>query len=101
MVRRIINWLKPGGRFVASLGSGECPGWIGEWLGAEMFFSRYDASTYELLVRAVGLNIEHAELVDQDNDDARFLWAIARRSADKLTQFHSKTDGYAERLIGS
>ncbi len=82
MVRRIINWLKPGGRFVASLGSGECPGWMGEWLGAEMFFSHYDASTYELLVRAVGLNIEHAELIDQDNDDARFLWAIARRSAD-------------------
>jgi cyclopropane fatty-acyl-phospholipid synthase-like methyltransferase len=82
LLRRIVNWLKPGGLFVASLGSRECPGWTGEWLGAEMFFSHYDASTYQRLVRAAGLNIEHAELVDQDNEDGRFLWVITRRSAD-------------------
>jgi SAM-dependent methyltransferase len=82
LLRRIVSWLKPGGMFVASLGSGECPGWIGEWLGTEMFFSHYDASTYERLVRDAGLNIELAELVDQDNDDGQFLWVIARRNAD-------------------
>jgi cyclopropane fatty-acyl-phospholipid synthase-like methyltransferase len=79
LLRRIAIWLKPEGMFIASLGSGECPDWMGEWLGVEMFFSHYDASTYERLVREAGFKIERAELVDQDNDDARFLWVIARR----------------------
>jgi cyclopropane fatty-acyl-phospholipid synthase-like methyltransferase len=79
LFRRIAEWLKPDGLFIASLGSRECADWTGEWLGTEMFFSHYDASTYERLVREAGFNIELAELVDQDNDDARFLWVIARR----------------------
>jgi 2-polyprenyl-3-methyl-5-hydroxy-6-metoxy-1,4-benzoquinol methylase len=81
LLRRIADWLKPDGLFIASLGSDECADWVGEWLGAEMFFSHYDASTYERLVREAGFNIEIAELVDQDNDDARFWWVIARRQA--------------------
>jgi 2-polyprenyl-3-methyl-5-hydroxy-6-metoxy-1,4-benzoquinol methylase len=81
LLRRIADWLKPGGLFIASLGSGECADWTGEWLGTEMFFSHYDADTYERLVRESRFNIEHAEVVDQDNDDARFLWVIARRQA--------------------
>lgn len=79
LLRRIANWLKPGGLFIASLGADECADWIGEWLGARMFFSHYDANRYERLVREAGLNIEHAEIVDQDKDDARFLWVMARR----------------------
>lgn len=80
LLRRIAGWLKPGGTFLASLGSGQCADWRGEWLGTEMFFSHYDADTNARLVRAAGLAIELAELVDQDDDDARFLWVIARRS---------------------
>jgi cyclopropane fatty-acyl-phospholipid synthase-like methyltransferase len=81
LFRRIADWLKPDGLFIASLGWDECADWVGEWLGTEMFFSHYDASTYEGLVREAGFNIELAEVVDQDNDDARFLWVIARRQA--------------------
>jgi cyclopropane fatty-acyl-phospholipid synthase-like methyltransferase len=81
LLRHIASWLKPDGLFIASLGSGECADWIGEWLGTEMFFSHYDASTNERLIREAGFNIEHAEVVDQDNDDGRFLWVIARRQA--------------------
>jgi SAM-dependent methyltransferase len=80
LLRRVVNWLKPAGVFVASLGSRECPDWKGPWLGTEMFFSHYDAETNERLVRNAGLIVEHAELVDDDNDDARFLWVIARRN---------------------
>jgi 2-polyprenyl-3-methyl-5-hydroxy-6-metoxy-1,4-benzoquinol methylase len=79
LLQRVAHWLKPDGLLIASLGSSDCAGWIGEWLGAEMFFSHYDAGTYERLVRAAGFTIECAELVDQDKDDARFLWVIARR----------------------
>jgi SAM-dependent methyltransferase len=78
LLRRMTNWLKPGGLLVASLGSGDCADWRGGWLGVEMFFSHYDSSTNERLVCEAGLKIECAEVVNQDHDDARFLWVIAR-----------------------
>jgi SAM-dependent methyltransferase len=78
LLRRIANWLKPRGLLVASLGSGDCAEWRGEWLGAEMFFSHYDAHVYQRLVCDAGLTIEYTEVVDQDNDDGRFFWVIAR-----------------------
>jgi 2-polyprenyl-3-methyl-5-hydroxy-6-metoxy-1,4-benzoquinol methylase len=81
LLRRVVDWLKPNGLFIASLGSDECADWVGEWLGTEMFFSHYDAGTYGRLVREAGFHIERAALVDQDNEDARFLWVIARRQA--------------------
>lgn len=77
LLRRIARWLKPDGLFIASLGAGECVDWMGEWLGAEMFFSHYDAATYQRLVREAGFMIDHAEVIDQDHDNARFLWVIA------------------------
>lgn len=85
LLQRIALWLKPGGIFLGSLGSGPCAGWRGEWLGAEMFFSHYGADANERLVRDAGFIIECAELVDQDNEVARFLWVIARRGDDGAT----------------
>jgi SAM-dependent methyltransferase len=79
LLRRIASWLKPGGVFLASLGADESPDWKGNWLGVEMFFSHYGAEANEQLVRDAGLNIEEAAVVDQDNEDARFLWVVARR----------------------
>ncbi len=79
LLQRVANWLKPAGIFLASLGAGDLPGWRGEWLGAEMFFSHYDAETNRRLVRDAGFAIERAELIDQDQDDGRFLWVVARR----------------------
>ena len=64
--------------FLASLGSGELPDSREEWLGTQMFFSHYDAQTNEKLVRDAGFSVERAELVDQDNEHARFLWVVAR-----------------------
>jgi hypothetical protein len=43
-----------------------------------MFFSHYDAQANEQLVRDAGFSIERAELVDQGNEQGRFLWDIAR-----------------------
>jgi SAM-dependent methyltransferase len=82
LLRRIARWLKPEGIFLGSLGADPCDDWRGDWLGAEMFFSHYGARMNEQLVRDAGLAIERAELVDQDDDDARFLWVIARRGSD-------------------
>jgi SAM-dependent methyltransferase len=81
LLRRIAGWLKPGGVFMASLGSGQCEEWSGKWLGAEMYFSHYDSDANKRLVCDAGLTIERAEVVNQDNEDAQFLWIIARRGA--------------------
>jgi SAM-dependent methyltransferase len=78
---RIAEWLRPGGVFVGSLGAGSLPDWRGQWLGTEMFFSHYDASTSIALLRKAGFAIERMEQVDQDNEDSQFLWVVARRPA--------------------
>jgi 2-polyprenyl-3-methyl-5-hydroxy-6-metoxy-1,4-benzoquinol methylase len=80
LLRRIAGWLKSDGVLVASFGSRQCEEWSGEWLGAEMYFSHYDSDANKRLVCDVDLGIERAEVVNQDDEDAQFLWIIARRS---------------------
>ena len=79
LLRRIATWLRPGGVLVASLGATRSANWRGEWLGTEMFFSHHDADINLRLVADAGLAVVRSELADQDNEDARFLWVLARR----------------------
>jgi cyclopropane fatty-acyl-phospholipid synthase-like methyltransferase len=78
LLRRIAAWLKPGGVFVGSFGADDLDDWRGQWLGTEIFFSHYSAQTNERLAHEAGLLLEKAEVVPQDNEDARFLWMVAR-----------------------
>jgi hypothetical protein len=44
-----------------------------------MFFGGHDgAEVNEQLVRQAGFDVEEAAVVDQDNEDGRFLWVVAR-----------------------
>jgi SAM-dependent methyltransferase len=79
LLKQIALWLRPGGVFVGSLGAGSLPDWEGKWMGTEMFFSHYDASTNIELLGEAGFDIERMEQVDQDNEDSRFLWIVAKR----------------------
>ena len=81
LFRRIHEWLRPGGVFLASLGAGDSPDWTGEWLGVEMFFSHFDAETNLRLVTGAGFVIERQEVVaeDEDGDPVSFLWVLAQR----------------------
>lgn len=81
LLKQIVEWLRPGGVFVGSLGADSLPDWTGPWLGTEMFFSHYEAGTNIALLREAGFAVERMEQVDQDNDQARFLWVVARRPA--------------------
>jgi SAM-dependent methyltransferase len=81
LLRRIASWLKPEGVFLASLGADQSADWRGSWLGVEMFFSHYGAEVNEQLVRQAGFNIVEATVVNQDNEDGRFLWVAARLAA--------------------
>jgi ubiquinone/menaquinone biosynthesis C-methylase UbiE len=78
LLRRIGGWLKPGGLLVASLGADALNDWRGEWLGTEMFFSHYDAEANIALLRGAGFVIDQSEVMQQDNESARFLWVVAR-----------------------
>jgi hypothetical protein len=53
--------------------------WLGEWPGTPMFFSHHDPEGAKRLVTEAGLRLELAELVEQDNENATFLWIAARR----------------------
>jgi SAM-dependent methyltransferase len=77
LLRQIAIWLKPGGVFLASLGTDDLPCRTESWLRVQMFFSHYDATRNAQLVEAAGLKIQQMEIVGQDNEDARFLWVIA------------------------
>jgi hypothetical protein len=81
----VAAWLKPDGLLVASLGADASCDWTGEWLGTEMFFSHYDSETNLALLQGAGFTIECSEVMDQDNEEARFLWIIARSAADAAT----------------
>ena len=81
LLQKIGTWLKPRGVLVASFGAGQLCDWRGEWLGVEMFFSHFDAEANEQLVRDAGFAIEQSKLVEQDNEDSRFLWVVARLAA--------------------
>lgn len=75
----IGSWLKPGGIFVGSFGTGEAHDWTGQWLGAEMFFSHNGEATNVALVRRAGLELLRVEAMKQDDEDTRFLWILARK----------------------
>jgi SAM-dependent methyltransferase len=88
---RIHGWLRPGGWLLASLPATDNPGWRGEWLGVEMFFSGYDAETTLELARDAGLEVvDHSleTVLEPDWEDGRmgetygevrWLWLLARR----------------------
>jgi SAM-dependent methyltransferase len=78
LVGRIAEWLRPDGTFIASLGP-SAGDWTGTWLGVPMFFSHNDPKEAEEIIRDAGLLLELAELVEQDNEEATFLWIIARK----------------------
>lgn len=79
LLARVGAWLKPGGVFVGSFGAGEAHDWTGEWLGVPMFFSHRGEAVSVALVQQAGLELLRAEAVQQDNEDARFLWVLARK----------------------
>ena len=76
----VKRWLRPGGVFVAALGSGDMPDWTGEWLGVPMFFSSHDANENLRLLAAAGLEVVRDEVVAmrEPEGEVTFLWVICR-----------------------
>ena len=84
LLRRIREWLRPGGVLIASFGVEDDPGGVeANWLGVDMYFSQYSARVSRRLVEEAGLDVESAEILVEPEDrvDARFLWIVARAPA--------------------
>ena len=87
MLERIHSWLKKGGCLVASLGASDDEGSHGDFHGAEMFWSSYGVEGNKTLLRDVGFELMHAEVLegsdglDPSDPDygVQFLWVLAKR----------------------
>lgn len=83
LLRRVARWLKPGGLFVASMGSGEDPGSVeDEWVGGvPMCFAGHAVQTNEEPVEEAGLRVVSArtEAVREEGGDVTFLWMVAKK----------------------
>ncbi|HEY2868476.1 MAG TPA: class I SAM-dependent methyltransferase [Gaiellales bacterium] len=76
----VRRWLRPGGVFLASLGSGDLAGSTGEWLGVPMFFSSHSAPENRRLLDEAGLEAVRDEIVTmhEPEGDVTFHWVIRR-----------------------
>jgi SAM-dependent methyltransferase len=74
--RRIHAWLRPGGLFVATLGSGDNPDERStDFFGTPMYWSHHDAETNRALLRAAGFRILRADEVEDEGETP--LWVLA------------------------
>ena len=80
LFRSVRRWLRPGGVFLASLGSGDLPEWTGDWLGVPMFFSSHSAGENRRLLDEAGLEAVHDEIVTmrEPEGEVTFHWVIRR-----------------------
>jgi hypothetical protein len=80
MLARIASWLRPGGRVLATLGTGGGD-WSGEWLGVPMFFSSIEPDAARAALTGAGLEIDLDETVtiQEPEGEATFLWLLATR----------------------
>ena len=82
LLKSIVEWLRPGGLFVATMGTvSEEVGFEEDWLGVPMCWSSYDAETNRRLVEESGLHIVSAqeETAEEDGKPVTFLWVVAEK----------------------
>lgn len=72
----IRSWLRPGGLFAGTLGSGDNPeGREPDFFGAAMAWSHFDAETNERMLREAGFELERAEVIADEGEHP--LWVLA------------------------
>jgi ubiquinone/menaquinone biosynthesis C-methylase UbiE len=81
LLASIQRWLRGCGWLLITFETGDEPGVVGDWLGAPMFFSHFDARTSERLVREVGFEVVWAEEETQSEGERAvpYLWLLARK----------------------
>ena len=80
---RLAGWLRPDGYLLFTIEPHDEPGVVGDWLGAPMFLSQFDAETTLGLVRDAGFEIvrQAVETQLEGSRGVAYLWVLARRSS--------------------
>jgi len=81
ILRRIHQWLRPGGYMLISLEAGDIDAVMGEWLGVPMFLSCFDPETMKQLVIEAGFELLETAIETQKelNTEVPYLWLLARK----------------------
>lgn len=77
LLRNIAEWLRPGGCFVATTGSGAWTGTEDNWLGSgsTMWWSHADAPTYREWISGAGLTVEREDFLPEGDGGHALFWA--------------------------
>ena len=81
---RILDWLRPGGWLMLSLGTSDNAGQIEpDWLGVPTFFAGFTPETNERLSRENRFDLEISEIREEitagpSGGPERFRWVIAK-----------------------
>ena len=81
LLRRIARWLRPGGGFVANLGTSGGDAFAEDWHGVPMYWSSWDQRTNRRLLEAAGLDVlvDSIETSVEDGEPVTFQWVVARK----------------------
>jgi cyclopropane fatty-acyl-phospholipid synthase-like methyltransferase len=83
MFARVFSWLRPGGRFMLSLGAGDTRDEIQEdWLGVPMFFAGFEPEANERALLDAGFELELSETrseIEPGEGEATFHWVVAKK----------------------
>ena len=75
-IARIHAWLKPGGVFAGTLGSGDNPAdHVQHFYGAPMYWSHFDGDANRELLREAGFQLLEADEIEDEGETP--LWVIA------------------------
>jgi len=77
LLRRVREWLRPGGWLLASTGATAWTGSEDDWLGggARMWWSHADAATYRGWLGAAGFDVLAEEFVPEGDSGHQLFWA--------------------------
>ena len=76
VIARIHDWLKPGGVFAGTLGSGDNPAeHVQDFYGAPMYWSHFDGDANRTLLREAGFRLLEADEIEDEGETP--LWVIA------------------------
>ncbi len=90
LIKRLTEWLRPGGYLLVNLGVANDPGSVDpNWLGAAMYWSSYDVQTNREMIHRAGLTLIEAEILhdDEDGELVPFLWILAKKENMAKEQF--------------
>ncbi len=80
LFKRVFRWLRPGGLFLAILGSGRWKGIESGWLGSEspMFWDHASADTYQRWLEDCGFLLEERKHVPEKGSKGHVLFRVRR-----------------------